>query len=325
MESKISFDHRHGRRPRYHLPVMREEVVGHWMTDRGGIYVDATLGGGGHAEALLDRLTEQGRLIGIDRDEEALAEAAERLRRFGDRVILEQGTFSEMGTMLKALKIEEVSGVLFDLGVSSHQIDRAGRGFSYRQDGPLDMRMGQTERTRTAADVVNSYSEQALFDLFRRYGEERWSRRIARRICTLRNKSPFERTSQLREAIVSVTPGRAPQKTLARIFQALRIEVNDEIGELERGLEAAISLLKTGGHLAVLSYHSLEDRTVKAIFRKHIRGCHCPPRFPVCVCGGRRILKAVCREMPSAEDVARNERARSARLRVAEKIMSNEQ
>jgi 16S rRNA (cytosine1402-N4)-methyltransferase len=304
---------------------MLEEVVGHWITDKDGIYVDATLGGGGHAEALLDRLTEQGCLIGIDRDEEALAEAAERLRRFGDRVILEQGTFSEMGTMLKALKIEEVSGVLFDLGVSSHQIDRAGRGFSYRQDGPLDMRMGQTECTRTAADVVNSYSEQALFDLFRRYGEERWSRRIARRICTLRNKSPFERTSELREAIVSVIPGRAPQKTLARIFQALRIEVNDEIGELERGLEAAISLLSTGGRLAVLSYHSLEDRTVKAIFRKHIRGCHCPPGFPVCVCGGRRILKAVGREFPSTEAIARNERARSARLRVVEKTMSNEQ
>ncbi len=303
---------------------MREEVVAHWMTDRGGIYVDATVGGGGHAEALLDRLTEQGRLIGMDRDEEALAEAAERLRRFGGRVILEQGTFSEMRTMLKALKIEEVSGVLFDLGVSSHQIDRAGRGFSYRQDGPLDMRMGQTERTQTAAEVVNSYSEQALMDLFRRYGEERRSRRIARRICTLRNKSPFERTSQLREAIVSVIPGRAPQKTLARIFQALRIEVNDEIGELEQGLEAAISSLKTGGHLAVLSYHSLEDRTVKAIFRKHIRGCHCPPGFPVCVCGGRRILKAVGREFPSTEAIADNERARSARLRVAEKTMSDE-
>ena len=304
---------------------MREEVVGHWMTDGDGIYVDATVGGGGHAEALLDRLTEQGRLIGMDRDEEALAEAAERLRRFGDRVVLKRAPFSEMGTMLKELEIGEVSGVLFDLGVSSHQIDRAGRGFSYRQDGPLDMRMGQTERTRTAADVVNSYSEQALFDVFRGYGEERWSRRIARRICALRNKSPFERTSELREAIVSVIPRRAPQKTLARIFQALRIEVNDEIGELERGLEAAISLLSTGGRLAVLSYHSLEDRTVKTIFRKYIRGCQCPPGFPVCVCGGKRILKAVGRKTPSAEDVARNERARSARLRVAEKIMSNEQ
>jgi 16S rRNA (cytosine1402-N4)-methyltransferase len=166
---------------------MREEVVGHWMTDRGGIYVDATLGGGGHAEALLDRLTEQGRLIGMDRDEEALAEAAERLRRFGDRVVLKRGPFSEMGTMLKEMNIEEVSGVLFDLGVSSHQIDHPELGFSYRQDGPLDMRMDQKERTRTAADVVNRYSEQALFDLFRGYGEERWSRRIARRICALRN------------------------------------------------------------------------------------------------------------------------------------------
>jgi len=304
----------------YHLPVMREEVVAYWITDRDGIYVDSTIGGGGHAEALLDRLTERGRLIGIDRDEEALAAAEERLRRFGRRVVLKQGVFSEMEAILTDLGLQDVSGVLFDLGVSSHQIDRPERGFSYRQDGPLDMRMGPHERTRTAADMVNTYSERALTDLFRRYGEERWSRRIARRICALREKKPFERTSELREAIVSVIPGRAPQKTLARIFQALRIAVNDEIGELERGLEAAIPLLKVGGRIAVLSYHSLEDRTVKRVFRKYSRGCQCPPGLPVCICGGQRVLKPVDSAVPSVEEVQRNERARSARLRVAEKI-----
>ena len=311
----------------YHIPVMREEVVASWGTDRSGIYVEGTLGGGGHAEALLDRLTEPGCLIGIDRDEEALAAAEERLRRFGRRVVLKQGLFSEMAAILKDLEIVEVSGVLFDLGVSSHQIDRPERGFSYSQDGPLDMRMGRTynvrgphKRTQTAADVVNTYSQQALTDLFHRYGEERWSRRIARGICALREKKPFERTSELRKAILSAIPGSAPQKTLARIFQALRIEVNDEIRELERGLETAISLLKIGGHIVVLSYHSLEDRTVKRIFRKYIRGCQCPPGLPVCGCGGRRMLKTVGTAVPSVEEVQRNERARSARLRVAEKI-----
>jgi len=295
------------------------------MTDRDGIYVDGTIGGGGHAEALLDRLTERGRLIGIDRDEEALAAARERLRRFGRRVVLRQGTFSEMEAILTELGIEDVSGVLFDLGVSSHQIDRPERGFSYSRDGPLDMRMGQHKRTQIAADVVNTYSERALADLFRRYGEERWSRRIARRICALREQKPFERTLELREAIVSVLPGRAPQKTLARIFQALRIAVNDEIREVERGLEAAIPLLKIGGRIAVLSYHSLEDRTVKRVFRKYIRGCQCPPGLPVCICGGQRTLKMVGKAVPSVEEVQRNERARSARLRVAEKTMNNEQ
>lgn len=304
---------------------MREEVVAALITDRDGIYVDGTIGGGGHSEALLDRLTERGRLIGIDRDEEALAAAKERLRRFGRRVVLKQVPFSKMGTVLKDLRIEGVSGVLFDLGISSHQIDRPERGFSYSQDGPLDMRMGLHERTQTAADVVNTYSEQALTDLFRRYGEERWSRRIARRICALREQKPFERTGELREAIVSVIPGRAPQKTLARIFQALRIEVNDEIRELERGLETVIPLLNVGGRIAVLCYHSLEDRTVKAVFRKYIRGCQCPPGLPVCVCGGQRVLKMVGTAAPSAEEIAHNERARSARLRVAEKTMSNEQ
>ncbi|MFH1009157.1 MAG: 16S rRNA (cytosine(1402)-N(4))-methyltransferase RsmH [Candidatus Latescibacterota bacterium] len=320
MGLKICSDHREENHRVYHVPVMVEETVSHWMTDRDGIYVDATLGGGGHAEALLDRLTEHGCLIGIDRDEESLAEAAERLRRFGLSAILRRCAFSRMGTLISELGIDEVSGVLFDLGISSHQIDCPGRGFSYQLDGPLDMRLGQDGHTRTAAEIVNTYSEQALVELFFRYGEERRSRPIARRICSLRTRVPFERTAQLRDAILSVIPGRMPQKTLARIFQALRIEVNDEIGELEQGLETAISMLKTGGRLAVLSYHSLEDGTVKGVFRNYARGCHCPPGFPVCVCGAQPILKVIGRRMASAEETARNARARSARLRVAEKI-----
>lgn len=285
----------------FHVPVMLEEVLNVLVRNEDGVYVDGTVGGGGHAEGILERTT--GKLVGMDRDPEAIAEAQRRLARFGGRVKLVRARFSEMEEVLKELGMDEVDGVLLDLGVSQHQIEDPKRGFSYRQDGPLDMRMSMCGPS--AEDVVNRYPKEELERLFREYGGERSARRIAEGICRARERTPIRSTGQLRDVILSVIRSSMPHKVLSRTFQAIRIEVNDELWELTKGLDAGLSLLGRGGRMAVLSYHSLEDRIVKEKFRMWRKE------------GKVEILG---RFLPSQDEVTRNPRARGAKLRAVEKL-----
>lgn len=309
------------RAPEYHTPVLGRETAEWVVADPQGTYVDGTLGGGGHAEALLARMGPAGRLIGIDRDPEAIREASERLRRFGSRVTAVQAPFWELPGVLAELGVARIAGVVFDLGVSSRQIDEALRGFSYLQDGPLDMRMGP-DAPRSAREVVNAYSRAELTRIFREYGEERAAARIARAICRRRAQAPFERTLELAETVSGAVRGPQAQKSLARIFQAVRIEVNGELDRLREALDGAIAALAPGGRIAVLTYHSLEDRIVKQAFRDAARGCTCPPDLPVCGCGRVQMLRVLTPKSirAGAEEVARNPRARSATLRVGERL-----
>lgn len=303
-----------------HTPVMVDEVVELFAPVPAGLLVDATVGGGGHAEALLSAHHHLS-LLGLDRDEDALAASAARLAPFGDRVALRHTRFDHLTEAVHELGVEEVSGVLCDLGVSSPQLDRPERGFSYRSDAPLDMRMDRTQ-PRTVADVVNGWDEHALADLLRDAGGERYARPIARAIVAAR---PVERTDELAEIIRSAIPAAARRKggdPARRAFQALRIAVNDELDILEGTLDQAIELLRPEGRAAVLAYHSGEDTIVKAAFRSAATGdCTCPPRLP-CACGARptvRLLKQGAWK-PSAAEVAANRRAESARLRAVEKL-----
>jgi 16S rRNA (cytosine1402-N4)-methyltransferase len=303
-----------------HVPVLAEEVLANLDPRPGETIVDATFGAGGHAGLLAQRLRGDGRLIAIDRDP-TVAPFFERFRReHGVKARLHHGEFS---TVLQHLAANGVQAdvVLLDLGVSSMQIDRPERGFSYAVDAPLDMRMDPNAST-SAADVVNELSERELADIFKRYGEERYARPIARAIARRRREQRFERTGDLVDVIKAAIPAPArfgeghPAK---RVFQALRIEVNDELRALERALPAALAILRPGGRLAVISFHSLEDRIVKRFLRAEEHGCTCPPDFPVCVCGSQPSLRATPRRAirPAAAEIARNPRAQSARMRVA--------
>jgi 16S rRNA (cytosine1402-N4)-methyltransferase len=305
-----------------HVPVLAEEVRSLLAVRPGQTVVDATFGAGGHASILAAELAGRGRLIAIDRDPSARP-YFERLRR---RVQVQTRFLrGDFGVVLRQLADNDVGAdaILLDLGVSSMQIDRPERGFSYATDAPLDMRMDPSAET-SARDVVNGATEQELEQIFRRYGEERHARQIARAIVRRRSQRPFERTGELVETIKGAIPAPArfgdghPAK---RVFQALRIAVNDELGELERALPAALRILRPGGRLAVISFHSLEDRIVKRFIRDQERGCTCPPDFPICVCGREPTLRPLQRKAirPSAEEVAANPRAASARLRAAVK------
>ncbi len=303
-----------------HTPVMVDEIVELFAPVPAGLLVDATVGGGGHAEALLsahDHLT----LLGLDRDEDALAATAARLAPFGDRVALRHTRFDHLAEAVQDLGVDEVSGVLCDLGVSSPQLDRPERGFSYRSDAPLDMRMDRTQE-RTVADVVNGWDEVALADLLRDAGGERYARPIARAIVAAR---PIERTDELAEIVRNALPAAARRTggdPARRAFQALRIAVNDELEILEGTLDQAIDLLRPAGRAAVLAYHSGEDTIVKATFRSAATGdCTCPPTLP-CACGARPTVRLLKRGAwkPSAAEVAANRRAESARLRAVEKL-----
>ena len=303
----------------YHVPVMVEEVVAGLVTDPDGAYVDATAGGGGHSWALLQALGPKGRLLAVDRDREAVAAARTRLAADA-RAVVQQGHFTELSELLAQEGIGPLSGVLFDLGVSSHQIDASARGFSYQADGPLDMRMDAAVGP-TAAGLIAACSESELAELIVRYGEERAARRIARSIYRQQRLSPLTTTQALRQAVAATRP-QMLNKTLARVFQALRIAVNDELGQLQAGLTAAEVGLKPGGRLAVLAYHSLEDRLVKQHFAALVRGCICPPRVPICTCGKEQSFKRVGRKLQRASEaeIKQNTRARSAILRIYEKI-----
>ncbi len=308
----------------YHEPVMVEEVLQLLDPKPGGTYVDGTVGGAGHALEILKKITPGGRLIGIDRDEDALAESARRLAPFGTGKTLVKGNFADMEDILADIGIGRVDGILLDLGVSSHQLDAAERGFSFAADAPLDMRM-DPGRGATAADLVNSLSEQELKKTLRDYGDEMMAGRIAKAIVARRKKSPVRTTGELADIILRALPS-ARQRTrihpATRTFQALRIAVNDELSSLHRAVNAGTGLLKEGGRFVVVSFHSLEDRIVKNEFRSWEKGCICPPDFPYCVCRREARLRVLTRKpiRPSADEVTQNPRARSARLRAAERI-----
>ncbi|MBE3577706.1 MAG: 16S rRNA (cytosine(1402)-N(4))-methyltransferase RsmH [Limnochordales bacterium] len=311
-----------------HTPVLVEEVLARLDCHAGGRYVDGTVGGGGHAAAILEASAPDGLLLGIDRDPMALRSAARRLAPFGDRVTLIRGNFAQMDDLARSVGWTYADGVVLDLGVSSPQLDIPGRGFSYQHEAPLDMRMDPSIK-RTAADLVNQASPAELTRILREYGEERWASRISRFIAEARRREPIVTTMQLVEVIKAAVPASSRREgghPARRTFQALRIAVNDELRSLEKGLAAAWRLLAPGGRLVVISFHSLEDRIVKQFFQQKASGCTCPPGLPVCTCGRRPELKLLTRRAvtPSAAEIEANPRARSARLRAAVKVMPGE-
>ena len=306
-----------------HVPVLLQECLDALAIKPDGIYVDGTLGRAGHSLEIAKRLTT-GRLIGIDRDDTAIAAAQERLASYMDRVTLVHSNFDRIGDILAELHIDGADGMLFDLGVSSPQLDDAERGFSYMHDAPLDMRMDRSAYL-TAREVVNSWSYEELRRILFEYGEERYAPAIARRIVQTREQRPIETTLELVEVIKSAMPPaalREKQHPAKRSFQAIRIAVNGELDALPPMLEAAAEHLKPGGRLAVISFHSLEDRIIKKTMQELATGCTCPPEFPVCVCGKKPRLRLVSRKpiVSGEEELAHNPRARSAKLRVAEKV-----
>ena len=307
-----------------HKSVLAQECMEGLHIRPQGIYMDATTGGGGHSLGIVQRLREGGRLICIDRDDDALQAAGKRLESYREKITFVKSNFSDIAAVAKDLGISQVDGILFDLGVSSYQLDAMERGFSYMNDAPLDMRMDRSQ-SFTAGDVVNGYSQEELKRILWDYGEERYSGRIAAAICRRREEKPIQSTVELAEIIRSAMPPQAlreKQHPAKRSFQAIRIEVNGELRAVEQAVQDSVDLLAPGGRLAVISFHSLEDRIVKNIFAQQAKGCICPPEFPVCVCGRKPRLKLVHRGVITAgeEELRENPRARSAKLRVAEKI-----
>lgn len=305
----------------YHTPVLIQEVVTYLLTARNGVYVDGTLGGGGHAEAMLDRLDRTGKVIGIDCDDDALAASGNRLARFGDRASIIKENFRNIKNVLSQLGVPAVQGVLLDLGVSSFQLDEPGKGFSFQADAHLDMRMNRQQQV-DASSIVNQYDEQALADILWKYGEEKHARRIAKAICSARQQHPIETTGQLSAVIERAVGNPFLKKTLARVFQAIRIEVNDELENLRQALRDGIDILNPGGRFVVISYHSLEDRLIKETFRAASAqsvpsGHKLIPDRPL-----QPVVKLVTRKPVTAteKEVEENPRSRSAKLRAAEKI-----
>ena len=306
-----------------HTSVLLEPSIEQLQIRPNGIYVDGTLGGGGHSYHIAERLTEDGRLIGIDRDEDAICAASKRLEPFTDRVTIVKNNYGNIREVLDRLEISQVDGILLDLGVSSYQLDTAERGFSYMADAPLDMRMDR-EESRTAWDIVNTYSEQELFRVIRDYGEDRFAKNIAKHIVKQREEKPVETTGELVKIIQGAIPMKV-QKTgghpAKRTFQAIRIELNRELTVIDEAIDTMIDVLKPGGRLCIITFHSLEDRIVKSRFRTAENPCICPREFPVCVCGRKSKGHVLTRKpiLPSETEMEENPRARSAKLRVFEK------
>ena len=302
-----------------HRPVLYQEIIHFLSPHRGGYYIDATLGAGGHAWGILEASAPDGRLLGMDVDPQALQLAHEKLSDFGSRAILVRASYTSLAEQMAALEWTAVDGIVLDLGVSSMQLDTPQRGFSFQVDAPLDMRFDPDNPVR-AGDLVNNLSEDELADVLFRYGEERRARRVARSIVAAR---PLETTRQLAQVVAQATSaGRPNMHPATRTFQALRIAVNGELEALERTLPQAVSALEPQGRLAVISFHSLEDRIVKHYFRQESQDCICPPRQPVCTCGHRAVIRLVTKRpvQPADSEVKENPRSRSARLRVAEKL-----
>ena len=308
-----------------HLPVLVEEVMSTLAPAPGSLQIDATVGGGGHTERILEATDPDGRLLGLDADGAAIARVGQRLSRFGDRLVLRQANFRELGEVAPEAGFGEVDGLLFDLGLSSFQLADTDRGFGFRAGGPLDMRF-DTSRGVPASELIATLDVDELTALFRRYGEEPFAPRIARAIAEARRTAPIATAEELAAVVERAAPRNAPGRRrvhpATRVFQALRIAVNEELDALQTALASAVELLRPGGRLVVLSYHSLEDRIVKRFFQAERRGCVCPPEAPVCVCGRNPRLRLVTRRSltPSAEETSDNPRARSARLRAAERI-----
>lgn len=314
MEEEMAFKHK---------SVLLEETVDGLAIKPDGIYVDGTLGGGGHAFEVCSRLNEQGRFIGIDQDAAAIEAASERLRDFGEKVTIIRSNYCEMKSRLHEIGVDKVDGIVIDLGVSSYQLDTAERGFSYRVDAPLDMRMDQRQQL-TAREIVNTYSEADLFRVIRDYGEDKFAKNIAKHIVIERQKAPIETTGQLNEIIRHAIPMKF-QKTAGhpskRTFQAIRIELNRELDVLRESLDDMIEMLNPGGRICIITFHSLEDRIVKSAFRKNENPCTCPSHFPVCVCGNVSKGKVITRKpiLPSEEELEYNSRSKSAKLRIFER------
>lgn len=309
----------------FHQPVLVNEVVALLDPKPGGVFIDATVGGGGHSEQLLKRIGPNGTLIGIDRDPEALQFARKRLSAMEGHISLVEGNFGDLESILASQGVREFDGALFDFGVSSHQLD-SPRGFSFQRDEPLDMRMGQD--SRSAADIVNEYTEAELARVIYEYGEERYSRRIARAIVGRRADKQIRTTRELAEIIISAIPGGGRGQDIhpaTRSFQGIRIECNGELEAIEKALPVAVNALKIGGIVAAISFHSLEDRLVKKIFLRLAGHCECPPKLPTCVCGAKETVKVLTRKpiTASAEEIEGNPRSRSAKLRAAVKIDSS--
>lgn len=307
-----------------HKSVLLEETIDNLNIKPDGIYVDGTLGGAGHSEQIVKRLGEGGRLIGIDQDEDAIAAASKRLEPYGDKVTIVRDNYQNFRRILDELNIQKVDGILLDLGVSSYQLDNADRGFTYRVDAPLDMRM-DNRQTKTAKDIVNDYSEAELFRILKDYGEERYAKSIAYHICKYRENKVIETTEELNDIIRGSIPAKArngqghPSK---QTFQAIRIELNRELDVLRDSIDGMITSLNPGGRLCIITFHSLEDRIVKLAFRKNENPCICPPNFPVCTCGRKPLGKVITRKpiIPGERELEENSRSKSSKLRVFEAI-----
>jgi len=305
----------------YHIPVLYKETLDNLVTKEDGTYVDCTLGGGGHSEGIASRLSENGKLISIDQDINAIKFASKRLEKFGNRVEIYQDNFQNLDSVIYLAGEEKVDGILMDIGVSSEQLNDPERGFSYRYDKPLDMRMNQNAKL-SAYDVVNSYEEGEISRILFEYGEEKFARRIAKFIVEAREIKPIETTFELVDIIRKAGRGRQTKHPAKRSFQAIRIEVNKELEVLEVAIDKAISHLKVGGRLAIITFHSLEDRIVKNKFKELARNCICPPELPICMCNNKAKVKIITRKplMPSKEELEFNSRAHSSKLRVVEKL-----
>lgn len=306
-----------------HISVLLDETIDGLDIKPDGIYVDGTLGGGGHSYEILKRLSPKGRLIGIDQDGEALKAAGERLKEFENQITLVRSNYCEIDKVLKELNVEKVDGILLDIGVSSYQLDNLERGFSYKSDAPLDMRM-DTRQELTAADVVNTYSENELFKIIKDYGEDKFAKNIAKHIVLVRKEKPLETTKELSEVIKRAIPMKVQAKgghPAKKTFQAIRIEVNQELTVLKESIDKMIDLLKPNGRICIITFHSLEDRIVKTKFRENENPCTCPPNFPVCVCGKKSKGKVITRKpiIPSEDEIEENKRAKSSKLRIFER------
>lgn len=307
-----------------HVSVLLEETVGQLVTDPDGIYVDGTLGGAGHSFEICSRLSGQGRLIGIDQDADAIAAAKKRLEPYQDRVTVIRSNYCEMRQRLLEIGIEKVDGIMLDLGVSSYQLDEPSRGFTYRDEtAPLDMRMDQRQ-SLTAKNILATYSEQELYRMIRDYGEDKFAKNIAKHIVRAREEKAIETTGELNDIIRAAIPAKvraAGGHPAKRTYQAIRIELNRELDVLRESLDDMIDMLKPGGRLCIITFHSLEDRIVKSNFKKNENPCTCPSNFPVCVCGKKSLGRVVTRKpiLPSEKELERNKRAKSAKLRVFER------